>query len=101
LGDINSVLAENIPALKAVSDPLRYSTLRRRTVVLGSIVISAFAALGTFGIWRSYVHALTITRRELGNGEAALAAQTVCSRQNIDLLLRNIASWCGDDHAGE
>jgi PAS domain S-box-containing protein len=93
LADTDTVLAENIPALKAVSDPLRYATLRRRTVVLGSLVIAAFAALGAFGIWRSHVHAITVTRRELGNVAAALAGQTAWSWQNIDLLLRNTASW--------
>lgn len=87
------VVAQSLPALKAVPDPLRSATLRRRTVVLGSLVIAAFVALGAFGIWRSYLHAIAITKRELGNVATALAGQTAWSWQNINLLLSSTASW--------
>ena len=87
------MLAQNPSALKAASDPLRYATLRRRAVVLGSLVIAAFLALGVFGVWRSYLHAIAITKRELGNVTTALTGQTARSWQNIDLLLSSTASW--------
>ena len=73
------MVAQDLTALKAASDPLRYATLRRRTVVLGSLVIAAFVALGAYGIWRSYMHAIAMTRRELGNVATALAGQTAWS----------------------
>ena len=77
----------------AVSDPLRYATLRRLTVVLGSLIIVAFVALGAYGVWRSYVHALAVTKRDLGNVATALAGQTAWNWQNISLLLSSTASW--------
>jgi PAS domain S-box-containing protein len=93
LKDTEHVLAQNSPASKAASDPLRYATLRRRTVVLGSLVVAAFVALSAYGVWRSYLHATATTRRELGNVATALAGQTAWSWQNISLLLSSTASW--------
>src|ERR1700746_1586590 len=93
LRELDAVLAQNPSAVKAASDPLRYATLRRRAVVLGSLVITAFLALGVFGVWRSYLHAIAITKRELGNVTTALTGQTARSWQNIDLLLSSTASW--------
>jgi PAS domain S-box-containing protein len=77
----------------ALVDPLRYATVRRRTIVLGSLIIAGFVALGVYGIWRSYLHALTTTKRELGNVATALAGQTAWNWQNINLLLSNTVSW--------
>ena len=73
------MVALSLSAVKPGSDPLRYATLRRRTVVLGSLVIAAFVALGAFGVWRSYLHAITVTKRELGNVATALAGQAAWS----------------------
>jgi PAS domain S-box-containing protein len=87
------VTEPGLPAVKRCSDPVRYATLRRRTVVLGSLVIAAFVALGAFGVWRSYLHAIAVTKRELGNVATALAGQAAWSWQNLDLLLSNTASW--------
>jgi PAS domain S-box-containing protein len=77
----------------ASGDPLRYATVRRRTIVLGSLIIAGLVALGAYGVWRSYVHALAMTKRELGNVATALAGQTAWNWQNINLLLSNTASW--------
>src|SRR6516165_6477997 len=87
------MLGQNLSPSPVVSDPRRYSALRRRTILLGSLMIAAFVALGAFGIWRSYRHATSTTKRELGNVATALAGQTAWSWQNIDLLLSNTASW--------
>jgi PAS domain S-box-containing protein len=87
------VVGQNPSALKPSPDPLRYATLRRRTIVLGSLMIAAFVALGAFGVWRSYRHALMVTKRELGNVATALSGQTAWNWQNISLLLSNTASW--------
>ena len=74
-------------------DPLRYATLRRRIILLGALIIAAFVVLGAYGVWRSYLHALATTRRELGNVATALAGQTAWNWQNINLLLSDTASW--------
>jgi len=87
------VVALSLPAVKPGSDPLRYATLRRRTVVFCSLVIAAFVALGACGVWRSYLHAITVTKRELGNVATALVGQAAWGWQNLDLLLSNTASW--------
>ena len=84
---------QNPSAVKLFSDSLRYATLRRRTVVLGSVIIVGFVALGAYGVWHSYLHALTTTKRELGNVATALAGQTAWNWQNISLLLNDTASW--------
>jgi PAS domain S-box-containing protein len=87
------MLGQNLSPSSVASDPRRYTALRRRTVVMGSLMIAAFVALGAFGVWRSYRHATSTTRRELGNLVTALAEQTAWSWQSIDLLLSNTASW--------
>lgn len=83
----------NLSASPVVSDPRRYIALRRRTIVLGCVMIAAFVALAAYGVWRSYLHATTTTRRELGNVATALAGQAAWTWQNIDLLLSSTASW--------
>ena len=87
------MIGENLSTSIADPDPLRYARLRRATVVLGSLLIAGFVALGAFGVWRSYVHALAVTKRELGNVATALAGQTAWNWQNISLLLSSTASW--------
>ena len=87
------MVAPNLPTFEPCSNPLRYATLRRRTVVLGSLVVAAFVALGAFGVWRSYIHAIVVTKRGLGNVATALAEQTAWSWESLDLLLSNTASW--------
>jgi PAS domain S-box-containing protein len=87
------VSGDNRSPISALSDSPRYATLRRRTIVLGSLIIASFVALGAFGMWRSYRHALAVTKRELGNVATALAGQTGWNWQNISLLLSNTASW--------
>jgi hypothetical protein len=84
---------QNLSASPVISNPRRYIALRRRSIVLGCVMIAAFVALGAYGVWRSYLHATTMTRRELGNVATALAGQTAWSWQNIDLLLSSTASW--------
>jgi PAS domain S-box-containing protein len=87
------VIAQNPPAFARRADRSRYATLRRRAIVLGSLVIAAFVALGAFGVWRSYLHAIAVTKRGLGNVATALAGQTAWSWQNLDLVLSSTASW--------
>jgi PAS domain S-box-containing protein len=56
-------------------------------------MIASFVALAAFGVWRSYLHALAVSKRELGNVATALAGQTAWNWQNISLLLSNTANW--------
>jgi PAS domain S-box-containing protein len=71
----------------------RFRRLRLRIVVLGMLVILAFAGSSAYDAWRSYGNALTATNREIGNVATALAEQTAWTFQGIDLLLLDTARW--------
>jgi PAS domain S-box-containing protein len=71
----------------------RFKRLRLRVVVLGALVILAFAGSSAYDAWRSYGNTLAATDREIGNVAAALAEQTAWTFQGIDLLLRDTARW--------
>jgi PAS domain S-box-containing protein len=71
----------------------RFKRLRLRIVVLGVLVILAFAGSSAYDAWRSYGNALTATNREIGNVATALAEQTAWTFQGIDLLLLDTARW--------
>ena len=74
-----------------------FRRLRAGIVVLGVLVILAFAASTAYDAWRSYRHALTATDREIGNVANALAEQTALTWESVDLLLRDTARWVGSD----
>src|SRR5580692_9089331 len=71
----------------------RFRRLRLRIVVLGMLVILAFAGSSAYDAWRSYGNALAATNREIGNVATALAEQTAWTFQGIDLLLLDTARW--------
>jgi PAS domain S-box-containing protein len=71
----------------------RFTRLRRRIVVLGVLVILAFAASSVYDAWRSYGNTLAATNREIGNVATALAEQTAWTFQGIDLMLLDTARW--------
>jgi PAS domain S-box-containing protein len=71
----------------------RFKRLRLRVVVLGVLVILAFAGSSAYDAWRSYGNTLAATNREIGNVAAALAEQTAWTFQGIDLLLHDTARW--------
>jgi PAS domain S-box-containing protein len=71
----------------------RFKRLRLRIVVLGVLVILAFAGSSVYDAWRSYGNTLAATNRELGNVAAALAEQTAWTFQGIDLMLLDTARW--------
>src|SRR6266478_3270581 len=87
------------------SDPLiaqppasiRFKRLRLGIVVLGLLVIFAFAASSAYDAWRAYRNALAATDREIGNVAKALAEQTAWTWEGIDLLLRDTARWYQND----
>jgi PAS domain S-box-containing protein len=75
----------------------RFKRLRRRIVVLGVLVILAFAGSSVYDAWRSHGNTLAATNREIGNVAAALAEQTAWTFEGIDLLLRDTARWYQND----
>src|SRR5713226_7992392 len=87
------------------SDPLiaqppasvRFKRLRLGIVVLGLLVIFAFAASSAYDAWRAYRNALGATDREIGNVAKALAEQTAWTWEGVDLLLRDTARWYQND----
>src|SRR6266849_4981598 len=76
---------------------IRFKRLRLRIVVLGLLVIFAFAASSAYDAWRAYGNSLAATDREIGNVAKALAEQTAWTWEGIDLLLRDTARWYQND----
>jgi PAS domain S-box-containing protein len=76
---------------------IRFRRLRLGIVVVGSLVVLAFAASSAYDAWRAYRNSLAATDREIGNVARALAEQTAWSLQGIDLLLRDTARWYHND----
>jgi PAS domain S-box-containing protein len=62
-------------------------------VVLGVLVILAFAGSSAYDAWRSYQYSIGATRREIGNVANALAEQTAWTLEAVDLLLLDTARW--------
>jgi PAS domain S-box-containing protein len=77
--------------------PIRFQRLRLGIVVLGLLVIFAFAASSAYDAWRAYQNSLAATDREIDNVAKALAEQTAWTWQGIDLLLRDTARWYRND----
>src|ERR1700674_420250 len=76
---------------------IRFNRLRLGIVVVGLLVIFAFAASSGYDAWRAYRNSLAATDREIGNVAKALAEQTAWTWQGIDLLLRDTARWYRND----
>jgi signal transduction histidine kinase/ActR/RegA family two-component response regulator len=70
-----------------------HARLRAGLVVLGALVIAAFAASSGYDELTSYRHEVVSTNRELQNLAGALAEQTAWSWQGADKLLTDIARW--------
>src|SRR3984957_19225723 len=79
------------------ADPLRFKRLRLRIVILGVLVVVAFAGSSAYDAWRAYNNALADNNREITNVAAALAEQTAWTFEGIDLLLRDTARWYQTD----
>jgi PAS domain S-box-containing protein len=76
---------------------IRTGRLRVGAVILGTIVILAFAGSSAYDVWRAHNNALIATERELGELTNALAEQTALAWEGIDLLLRDTADWYKSD----
>jgi PAS domain S-box-containing protein len=76
---------------------IRFQRLRLGVVVLGVLVILAFAASSVYDGWRAYENALSATGREIDNESKTLAEQTAWTFQVVDLLLEDTARWYRTD----
>ena len=76
---------------------VRFKRLQLGVVVLGALVILAFALSSAYDAWRSYRYALIATNREITNTANALAEQTAWTLQAVDLLLLDTARWYSSD----
>ena len=72
---------------------IRFRRLRLRVVVLGILVLLAFAGASAYDVWHSYRHEVTATKREISNVANALAEQTAWTLQAVDFLLLDTARW--------
>ena len=81
------------------SRSIRFKRLRLGVIVLGALVILAFAGSSAYDAWRAHHNSLVATDRELDNVAKALAEQTAWTWQGIDLLLRDTAAWY--QHVGD
>ena len=77
----------------ARSRSARFKRLRLGAVLLGVLVILAFAYSSAYDAWNAYRNALVATDRELSNVAKALAEQTASTWEGIDLLLLDTARW--------
>ena len=75
------------------SGAIRLRRLQHGVMLLGAVVILAFAGSSVYDAWRSYRYALVATDREIGNMAKALAEQTAWTLQTVDLLLLDTARW--------
>src|ERR1700687_3579539 len=90
-------MPENTDPITQPAGPLRFKRLRLRIVILGVLVVIAFAGSSAYDAWRAYNNALAATNREITNVATALAEQTAWTFQGIDLLLRDTARWYQND----
>src|SRR5450631_3497287 len=90
-------MAENTNPNTQPTGPPRFKRLRLRIVVLGVLVVIAFAGSSAYDAWRAYNNALAATNREITNVVGALAEQTAWTFQGIDLLLLDTARWYQND----
>jgi PAS domain S-box-containing protein len=90
-------MAENTNPNAQPAGPLRFKRLRLRIVILGVLVVIAFAGSSAYDAWRAYNNALAATNREITNVATALAEQTAWTFQGIDLLLSDTARWYQND----
>jgi PAS domain S-box-containing protein len=75
------------------TDSIRFNRLLLGIVVLGVLIILAFAGSSAYDAWRSYGYSIRATQREIGNVANALAEQTAWTVQAVDLLLLDTARW--------
>jgi PAS domain S-box-containing protein len=86
-------MPENTGPTNQRSELLRFKRFRLRIVVLGVLIVLAFAGSSAYDAWRAYNNAVGATNREITNVATALAEQSAWTFQGIDLLLRDTTRW--------
>jgi PAS domain S-box-containing protein len=86
--------------VQPVSAAIRFNRLQIGVVVVGVLLICAFAGSSAYDAWRSYRYSIAATERELGNLANALAEQTAWSLEAVDLLLLDTARWYSTEGQG-
>src|SRR6202162_6325726 len=90
-----------MPSLDDSASPrsrsIRFKRLRLGVVVLGVLVILAFAGSSAYDAWRAYRNSLIATDHEINNEAKVLAEQTAWTFQAVDLLLEDTARWYRTD----
>ncbi len=81
-----------------LADPTRAARVRMWIVVIGVLVIAAFASSSAYDAWRSYERTMSANDRELGNLAKTLAEQAQDALQTSDLLLRDTVTWYETEH---
>jgi signal transduction histidine kinase/CheY-like chemotaxis protein len=81
-----------------LADATGAARLRFWIVIVGVLVVAAFAASSAYDSWRSYGQVISSTNRELGNLAKTLAEQAEDTLQTSDLLLRNTVGWYESEH---
>jgi PAS domain S-box-containing protein len=79
---------------------IRFNRLQLGVVVVGVLLMCAFAGSSAYDAWRSYGYSVAAIDRELGNLANALAEQTAWSLQAVDLLLADTARWYQTESQG-
>jgi PAS domain S-box-containing protein len=70
---------------------IRFNRVLLGIVVLGALVIVAFAGSSAYDAWRSYRYSVNAAQREIDNVANALAEQTAWTLEAVDLLLLDTA----------
>ena len=79
---------------------IRFNRLQLGVVVVGVLLMCAFAGSSAYDAWRSYRYSVAAIERELRNLANALAEQTAWSLQAVDLLLADTARWYSTESQG-
>src|SRR5580692_8957929 len=90
-------MPDNSDVITPPAGPLRFKRLRLRIVILGVLIVFAFAGSSAYDAWRAYNNTLAATNREITNVATALAEQSAWTFQGIDLLLRDTVRWYETD----
>jgi signal transduction histidine kinase/ActR/RegA family two-component response regulator len=79
--------------LRPGADAGEHARLRAALILLGPVIIAAFAVSSAYDGWRAYRHVVISTNREVANLANALAEQTAWSWAGTNLLLARMAQW--------
>ena len=80
--------------------PSGRARLRRRVIVVGTMLILAFTCSSAYDVWRAYQEAISATTRELTTLSTALAEEAARTFESLNLMLRETAAWYANNGNG-